>query len=376
MSLGNYGDVAALVTQAYRTPAVPVVGPVAPARKPVERTCIFRLVKGATFQDEAARRFSRGKKRKLTRDEDLAIRDAALRLHDERETEVTARMILFEVQPHQPVSTSTISRRLRVDFKMPWGGVPRRLQLSPEDVLSRFAFAQLYRLLPREFWIRGCCFIDCKVWPCYSTGAARQHALHAAVRGMYKQRGNCKTGPAPIRKAKPHKHKHRHGTGHKSIMVCAGFGMGQCLFAVHVAQGVAWQATEYVNVVNQQLALLPLDPTGQKLTVIRDRDPKGFHTGLGKQAEQHHAVPVLEIPCRTPGLMPLDYTFHTAVRRNLRATEAGFGPAYTEPRPLYIQRLLQAYHAVPPPQVDAGCGDMVRRLQALFDCKGDDGWRD
>jgi hypothetical protein len=193
---------------------------------------------------------------------------------------------------------------------------------------------------------------------------------------MYKQRGTCKTGPAPIVKSKPHKHKHRHGTGHASIMVCAGFGLGQCLFAVHVANGVAWQASEYVNVVNEQLALLPLDPNGHKLTVIRDRDPKGFHTGLGHQAELHHAVQVVELPCRTPALMPLDYTFHTAIRKQLRATEAGFARNYTEPRPQYIERLLDAYNAIPGPQVDAGCGDMLRRLQALFDCQGDDRFRD
>jgi hypothetical protein len=374
-------DVARLVSAQYRAAdgvgAAPGgVGPAPLPRHPVERTCIRRFLSSTTFQDESARCYSRGKKRKLTHTEDLAIRDAAIRLHETVDTEVTARMILFDVNPHQAVSTSTISRRLRVDFKMPWGGVPRRLQLSPQDIAHRFVWAQMYRTLPQTFWTRECCFIDCKVWPCYTTGAARQFALHAAVRGCYKRKGNCKTGPAPIVRSKPHKHKHRCGTGHKSIMVCAGFGMGQCLFAVVVADGVAWQAAEYVRVVNQQLAQLPLTPTGDKLTLVRDRDPKGFDTIAGRGAEDLNAIPVAPLPCRSPNLMPLDYTFHSAVKTNLRAGEAAFAPNYTEPRPLYVQRLLQAYTSITQAEVDKGCGSMVRRLQDLFERRGDDRVRD
>ena len=377
----GYPDVARLVSAQYRDPdgvgAAPGgVGPAPLPKKLVERTSILRFLSSTTFQDESARRFNHGKKRKLTHTEDLAVRDAAIRLHEQVDTEVTARMILFDVNPHQAVSTCTISRRLREDFKMPWGGVPRRLQLSPHDIMHRFVWAQLYRTLPQTFWTRECCFIDCKVWPCYTTGAARQYALHAAVRGMYKPKGNCKTGPAPIMRSKPHKHKHRLGTGYKSIMVCAGYGMGQCLFAVVVADGVAWQATEYVRVVNQQLAQLPLTPTGDKLTLVRDNDPKGFDTNLGRAAELANAIPVNALPCRSPNLMPLDYTFHAAVKKRLRATEAGFALNYTEPRPQYVQRLLQAYRDITQAEVDAGCGSMVRRLQNLFDAQGSDRVRD
>ena len=87
-------------------------------------------------------------------------------------------------------------------------------------------------------------------------------------------------------------------------MVCAGFGMGQCLFAVVVAEGVAWKASEYVNVVNQQLANLPLTAAGDKLTLVRDCDPKGFNTTLGRAAELANGIPVAPLPCRSPNPLP------------------------------------------------------------------------
>ena len=71
---------------------------------------------------------------------------------------------------------------------------------------------------------------------------------------------------------------------------------------------------------------------------------------------------------RSPNLMPLDYTFHHTLRRRMAMN----APAGYEARVEFKTRLEATYRNLPEEIIDAGLGDMKRRLQSLWECRGSD----
>ena len=79
---------------------------------------------------------------------------------------------------------------------------------------------------------------------------------------------------------------------------------------------------------------------------------------------------VKPLPKRSPGLQPLDYTFHNLLKRKMLAQTKGWPADKTETRPEYMARLLATYNSLTKEEVDKGCGDMVRRLKVVHEAQG------
>ena len=304
-----------------------------------------------------------GRPRKTTPEEDDKILEKLDALQDTEDGEVTATMLKHAVDFENDVSACTVGRRLR-EKGLWWKSVPRHLTLSDQDISERLEFAVEWKHKPKAYWQTKVCFMDNKVWAVKTTHKARTQALTQSVRGMYRARGK-KGAPAPPAKTKPHKYKHRDGGGHKGIEVCAGFGNGQCLFAVVVSEDIRWSAAEYVRVVEGTLTKLPVG-----LTLVRDNDPKGYQSGKGMKAERDAGVVVLRLPKRSPNLQAMDYTFHMQIQKVLRGQEKGWPREKVETREEFAERVLLAYRSIPKAAIDKGCAQMKERLQSLYEHQG------
>ncbi len=216
-------------------------------------------------------------------------------------------------------------------------------------------------------------YIDNKKWPIYNTLDSKEYATMQSVRGMY--RGSADG----MEMALPSKAKHRKGTGYKSLNILAGFGNGECKFAVEVCKADAkgnapnWCANEYCKVVGREIRqAFSDDPELQVLW--RDQDPTGYATKKGRKAEADAGITVAEVPHRRPGLNPLDFTFHDAVERKMKETEPAApedSDDESETPAEYKLRVTQAYAQLSEDSIRRGCRDLKkRRLPGLIAAKG------
>jgi hypothetical protein len=120
-----------------------------------------------------------------------------------------------------------------------------------------------------------------------------------------------------------------------------------------------------VAVVENELSKLE-----EHYIIIRDNDPKGYNTYKGRAAEAKIRATVKALPKRSPGLQPLDYTFHSHIKYKLVQQSRDWPSDKVETVPEYKARVLACYNSLSKSAVDSGCGDMVRRLKQLYDAGG------
>jgi len=339
--------------------------------KNFDKSSISRLLSGITFKKI---RKAGGRSRHTSKKDDRKLVSTLRRLQKTEDGEVTAEMVRehagVTAKDGSQLSTGLISSRFR-EAGMPWSSVRYRLEVTDEEAADAVTFARKWIRKPKAYFENDVIFQDNKRWKLCTSPESRRHARRQETRGMYRERSGGYDS------TKPHPRKHRRGADGKNVEVCAGFGDGQCFYAEVVAEDRNWCAAEYEDIVTTELASAvwsrpPAHPRLSPYTLWRDRDPNGYHTGRGRAAERNAGITVEPLPPKRPLLMPLDYSFHTEIRRTLRKQEKEFPPDFHESRAAFIRRLLHVYmYSISAEQIRKTCGDMKRRLRAVIDAKGE-----
>ena len=126
-----------------------------------------------------------------------------------------------------------------------------------------------------------------------------------------------------------------------------------------------WCAAEYIEVVETHLLWLE----GQYI-IIRDNDPKGYNSILGRKVEWGNAIPVVPLPKRSPDMRAMGYTFHDQIKRQMEARTVGWPHDRVEAVAEYTARLLATYNSLSVAAVNGGCASMRRRLRDVHQAGG------
>ena len=104
--------------------------------------------------------------------------------------------------------------------------------------------------------------------------------------------------------------------------------------------------------------------------IIRDNDPKGYNSILGRKVEWGNAIPVVPLPKRSPDMRAMGYTFHDQIKRQMEARTVGWPHDRVEAVAEYTARLLATYNSLSVAAVNGGCASMRRRLRDVHQAGG------
>ena len=103
---------------------------------------------------------------------------------------------------------------------------------------------------------------------------------------------------------------------------------------------------------------------------MEDNDPSGYKSKKGIAAKESNKIDVLEMPKRSPDLMPLDYGFWAEVNKRMRKREQSFGRNFRETRAAYLTRLRRTATSMPKSFLEPLVKSLKRRVVALHEARG------
>ena len=278
--------------------------------------------------------------------------------------EVTVKM--FKKAMDLDCSEKTISRAFRRHkvFLRPMYEKPL---LTNEDVEERKEFVDEHGHRSGAQWpvyTQG--VLDCKVFPVYLNGAARNYASRRTMRGTYRTRkSNMKK-----KHVKP-KASLKYNTGARNVYIACAIGAGRVLMW-HEVKG-RWNgdaaAKMYAGPLKNSLQKAWPNVRGP-WRVLEDNDPTGYKSSKGMAAKKASGIKTLDLPHRSPDLNPLDFSFWAQVNRRMRAQEKKWPTRKQESRKAYLKRLRRTAMSTPSAYIDKIIGDLANRTQLLKRAKG------
>ena len=246
----------------------------------------------------------------------------------------------------------------------------RRLREKPlltaADRCARLAFARAYKDKPALWWLRSIhLYIDLKLFPVYTTAAARKVGAHRTLRGAYRQPGQ---GLDEAYVVQPKRLAYNPGV--RSARVAAGMGAGRVRLWEEVKGSWTGQAAAKLYKGALLHAVQRGWPGKRRFSVLEDNDPTGFKSRAGIQAKHDAKLTVFAIPPRSPDLSPCDYGLWAEVNRRMRRAERSFPTSKRETRAEYVDRLRRTAKALPRRAVEKILMDMKRRCHRCFEARG------
>lgn len=236
------------------------------------------------------------------------------------------------------------------------------------DEKARSDFADKYSKMPTSFWSEKIdAYLDNKYFPVYLTGRARTYAAKRVARGTFRERG----GGLARGHVKPRKNL-KMNFGAKSVLISAAIS-GAKVLMWHRIEG-QWNAQAAERMYKNFLApaLRAAKPGKRQFLVLEDNDPSGYKSRRAVEAKAAEKLSVLELPCRSPDLNPLDYGFWSEVNRRMRLQERRFSAARRETEAQYVARLRRTATRLPKTYLTSLVQSMKRRCIALRDARGQD----
>ena len=239
---------------------------------------------------------------------------------------------------------------------------------TPEDVLDRKAFADLYKGKSEAWWTSGVhAFLDNKFFPVYINAKGRTYAAKRVCRGTFR-----KAGEGLARGHVKPKKNLKFNTGVASLNVAAAISANRTLM-FHVIDG-RWNGESASDMYRNKLApaLRKAYPKKRRFVLLEDNDPSGYKSRAGIAAKAAMHIDVLVLPRRSPDLNPLDYGYWSEVNRRMRRQERSFARSFRETRKAYISRLRRTALRIPAVFLNRLVRSMKRRCVALSAVDGND----
>ena len=280
---------------------------------------------------------------------------------------------LKEVRATAGVSASerTIHRAFRkqgIRFR-PFSEKP---PLTKDDVEERYAFGLKYEDRSGDTWLKTPHMtIDCKKFPVYLNGYARDFAARRKARGVYRGRKQL------LRKGyvRPPAASSGSFQGGKSINICAGISGDRLVMWHEIPK--QWCAKQAVDMYKESLlpALKKVHPhmaskRKPAWVVMEDNDPTGYKSKMAVKCKAALGIQIMTMPKRSPDLNVLDYRIWAEINRRMRKTERGWPKSRKESRVEFKARLRRTAFSLPRSFIKAAMQDMVRRCKLLVEEKG------
>ena len=239
--------------------------------------------------------------------------------------------------------------------------------LTAQDISDRKAFAEKYHSKSEAWWLEHIhMHIDCKHFPVFLHGKARNHAAALGVRGAYREPRQGLDDPY-VRPSK----KGPANFGGRGVIVLAGVGAGKVLLWEYI-DGRNWSGAVAAEMYSGPMAsmLKKTFPGRRCWTVLEDNDPTGFKSTKGMNAKEASGMKVFEIPKRSPQLNVCDFSLWQEVNSRMRRQEKAWRPSKKESRREYLTRLRRTALRLPANFINGSIKDMRRRCARLLEAKG------
>ena len=319
---------------------------------------ISRLLSGKSKFETGKRG---GRPRKTTKHEDRRLIRVLTKLQEKYpHVSITAPMLKLKWKPRKRVSTHTISRRLRAAGR-PARYVPRKLPLSAADRALRLKWAKQNKKVSKKKWASMYMSMDNKKFTVLTTTRGLAYSHGSRVRWQYRKRGDA------LKFAQPSPLKHRQSTGQGSFTILAVVGDGKFQLWEEIKGN--WCAANYAKIVQKKIRKI-IKSRNPPYTLIRDNDPQGYNTRVGKRAEETAVICVEPLPKRSPEGMVLDYWGWAEIGRRMRKQEAQWPADHKETLDEYKKRLRKTALSIPAAAIRKACSSMKGRVASLIKNKG------
>ena len=239
--------------------------------------------------------------------------------------------------------------------------------LTEEDIQDRFDFGKKNRKKRAIWWTTSIdIHVDCKKFPVYLNGKARNHAARARTWGAFRGRGDGLRKPY-IRPRKDLKFN----TGARGVMILAGVGPKKMMVWEPVRG--RWNAKTAAEMYRGPIAtaLRKARPSKRRFVCLEDNDPSGFKSKKGLRAKAECRIKTFDIPKRSPQLNVLDYAVWSEINTRMRKQERRYPHNKKESRQQYLARLRRTAMRLSPKFLKASIMNLRTRCQRLYDAKGE-----
>ena len=236
----------------------------------------------------------------------------------------------------------------------------RRLARTEKHQKQRFATASKWIRRSREFWYDDVhCYIDNKRFLLCRT--AKHKKLARSTRIKHHLRIPSEGGDKGFVVPK---------TGHMllgvpSVEITAGVAKNRIIFwYVNEGRWCGKQAVKMYTALGK--ALRKEYGTASSFTVVEDGDTKGYKSNVGLEAKKKEKIKTMDLPPRSPGMMPLDYCLWDEIEgRVLEKRVPG-----DESKEQYLKRLRSAALRLPRDLVKNTVLRMKANIKATKDALG------
>ncbi|CAK0866119.1 unnamed protein product [Prorocentrum cordatum] len=297
--------------------------------------------------------------------------------------EVTAAMLKSEMKLKCDIKTV---RRAFAENGYQFRPLYEKPDLSDGDKKERLQWAREHKHRSPSQWsqyVHAC--MDNKVFQVLPNAKYRKVAAKRKVRGVYRKRkrdfsvGHVKPsnpkvlGLAQIgdRAAATQRQVLKQSSGKGSVTIACAIGAGKVLMW-HQVVG-RWNAAAAGRMYSGALqpALKRAYPSVRgKFRVMEDNDPTGYKSRSGMAAKKSAGIQTLDLPKRSPDLMPLDFAYWANLNKRMRGQEKDWPASKTETRAQYLARLRRTALATPSEYIHSIMGSLHKRCGLLVEAKG------
>ncbi|CAK0810004.1 unnamed protein product [Prorocentrum cordatum] len=280
--------------------------------------------------------------------------------------EVTAAMLKSEMKLKCDIKTV---RRAFAENGYQFRPLYEKPDLSDGDKKERLQWAREHKHRSPSQWsqyVHAC--MDNKVFQVLPNAKYRKVAAKRNVRGVCRKRKRD-FSVGHVKPSNPKVLKQSSGKG--SVTIACAIGAGKVLMW-HQVVG-RWNAAAAGRMYSGALqpALKRAYPSVRgKFRVMEDNDPTGYKSRSGMAAKKSAGIQTLDLPKRSPDLMPLDFAFWANLNKRMRGQEKDWPASKTETRAQYLARLRRTALATPSEYIHSIMGSLHKRCGLLVEAKG------
>ena len=236
----------------------------------------------------------------------------------------------------------------------------RRISRTKDHEKQRYETSSKWRKYPQRFWYNGVhCYLDNKKFVIART--ALQKKLLRSTRIHHHLRTPSEGGLPGF--VVPKRAKMLLGV--PSVEITAGVAKNKIIFwYINENKWCGKQAAKMYAALGKTLR--KTYGNLKSFTVVEDGDTKGYKSNLGKAAKGKEKIKTMDLPPRSPGMMPLDYTLWDEIEHRALAKHIPRDETDEE----YLKRLRTVALRLPKSLVENTIRKMKDNIEATYDSEG------
>lgn len=279
-------------------------------------------------------------------------------IHEETKKELRRLGLLHRGM--QMPSEDWLARQVRAKSSVRARPPKRRIARTTRHQKQRYQQAEQWLRYSKDFWYNGVhCYIDNKRFLLCRT--AKHKKLARACRITHHLRTPSEGGDKGFVVPKTNHML----LGVPSVEVTAAVARDRIIFwYVNEGNWCGKQAAKMYAALGK--ALREEYGTRSSFTVVEDGDTKGYKSNLGKEAKKREKIKTMDLPPRSPGLMPLDYCLWDEIEDRVLDKDV----PHDETNEQYLKRLRLTALRLPRQLVRDTVMRMKTNIKATYDSKG------